>query len=221
MKGMSKGTNRGLSARLRAIEGVLLLTGALCLGWFIGAHAASAREQAQLSRELEQPRPAAVKADPASAEPPVAAAPPRGGVIGRIEVPRLRLSAVAREGADVRTLRRAVGHVPSTALPGRPGNAAFAGHRDTFFRPLKDVRIGDEVLVTTPERRYRYIVRETQVVKPSDVWVLDPTPDPSLTLVTCYPFNYFGAAPRRFIVRATLAQEQPAPESAASSAASQ
>lgn len=200
---------RRTAARLRSIEGTLLLLGALCLGFYGGAHLAAAREQAQLERELERAPvvAAAIPATSADAPPsvPVPVAPPRGHVVGRLEMPRLGLSVVAREGADVRTLRRAVGHVPRTALPGQKGNAAFAGHRDTFFRPLKDVRRGDEVVVTTPEGRYRYVVQEMRVVMPTDVWVLEPTGQASLTLVTCYPFNYFGAAPKRFIVRATLA----------------
>jgi sortase A len=121
---------------------------------------------------------------------------------------------MAREGADTRTLRGAVGHVPSTALPGEQGNTAFAGHRDTFFRKLKDVRTGDAVIVTTGTGRHRYVVRDTRVVAPTDVWVLDPTAEATLTLVTCYPFNYFGSAPQRFIVRAALDPEGERRESA-------
>lgn len=79
---------------------------------------------------------------------------------------------------------------------------AFAGHRDTFFRPLKDIRGGDRIVVTTPEGEFAYVVRETRVVAPTDVSVLDPTPRPTLPLVTCHPFNFVGNAPNRFIVRA-------------------
>jgi sortase A len=105
---------------------------------------------------------------------------------------------------DTRTLRRAVGHIPGTALPGKRGNAGFAAHRDTFFSPLKNVRRGDDVIVTAPEGVYRYAVTTTRVVEPDDVSVLDPTPGTTLTLVTCYPFDYVGSAPQRFIVRAVL-----------------
>jgi sortase A len=108
---------------------------------------------------------------------------------------------------DARTLRSAVGHVPETALPGEPGNAAFAGHRDTFFRKLRHVRKGDRIVVTTPDGVYDYVVRETRVVPPSDVSVLEPTAEQSLTLVTCYPFDYIGSAPERFIVRATAGKK--------------
>jgi sortase A len=128
-------------------------------------------------------------------------------VIGRLEVPRLGLSAIAREGVDSRTLRSAVGHVPDTALPGERGNAAFAAHRDTFFRKLKDVRRGDRVVITTPEGAYEYVVQNTRVVPPTDVSVLEPTDEAALTLVTCYPFDYVGSAPERFIVRAVRADK--------------
>jgi sortase A len=131
-------------------------------------------------------------------------------VIGRLEIPRLGVRATAREGTDAGTLRRAVGHVPDTALPGEPGNAAFAGHRDTFFRSLRHIRVGDEILVRTLEGIHSYTVRETRVVKPRDVWVLDPTPGATLTLVTCHPFSFLGPAPNRFIVRATLSDGPPA-----------
>ena len=105
---------------------------------------------------------------------------------------------------DTRTLRGAVGHIPGTALPGERGNAGFAAHRDTFFRPLQGVRKGDEVIVTTPRGVYRYSVTGTRVVEPENVSVLDPTKETALTLVTCYPFDYIGSAPQRFIVRASL-----------------
>jgi sortase A len=189
---------------LRAIE-VLLLVGAVCaLGWYAAARVAAVRDQAALSRELER---AVANVTPAPSERDAPARPRRpaaGSVVGRLEVPRLKISAVAREGADARTLRRAVGHVPSTAWPGQRGNAAFAGHRDSFFRNLRDIRTGDRIVVTTTDGRHEYVVRETRIVKPTEVSVLDPTPEPTLTLVTCYPFSYIGAAPERFIVRAAL-----------------
>ena len=124
------------------------------------------------------------------------------GVIGRIEVPRLRLTAMVREGIDSKTLRRAVGHIPSTALPGMPGNVGMAGHRDTFFRKLRDIKKEDRITVETLHGSYAYVVDSIQIVPPSDVSVLKAAGGPTLTLVTCYPFNYVGSAPSRFIVRA-------------------
>ena len=93
-----------------------------------------------------------------------------------------------------------------SALPGEEGNAAFAGHRDTFFRGLRNVRGGDRIVVTTPDGIFTYIVRDTRVVRPTDLTALDPTSQPTLTLVTCYPFDYIGLAPKRFIVRATISR---------------
>jgi sortase A len=111
------------------------------------------------------------------------------------------------EGDDHRTLRRAVGHVPGTSLPGRIGNMALTGHRDTFFRPLRNIRPDDIVTLTTLNGEYRYRVRSTQVVSPENVSVLDPDQDNEiLTLITCHPFYFVGAAPDRFIVRAERIQ---------------
>jgi sortase A len=109
------------------------------------------------------------------------------------------------EGDDDATLKVAIGHLPDTPLPWHEGNSALAGHRDTFFRPLQHIRVGDELRVSTVRGDFRYQVRETKVVGPNDLWVLDPTDRPTLTLITCYPFSYVGKAPRRFIVRAERA----------------
>jgi sortase A len=196
---------------LRYLE-LLLFAGAMAaFGWAAASYLGAAREQANWASELErlteQPR-VAVAAP--QRDPSRRATPARGSLIGRLEIPRLSVSVITREGVDARVLRSAVGHVPATALPGQPGNAAFAGHRDTFFRKLREIREGDRVVVTTPEARHEYVVRETRIVKPTDVSVLDRTPDAVLTLVTCYPFSYIGPAPQRFIVRAALAKDRPA-----------
>ena len=138
--------------------------------------------------------------DRAASEGPPAAA--IDGLIGRMEIPRLGLSAVVFEGVGRTTLRRAVGHIPGTALPGEAGNVGLSGHRDTFFRPLKDLRIKDEIQFSTLKGDFRYQVESLRVVAPSDVSVLVPSHENVLTLVTCYPFFYIGAAPKRFVVRA-------------------
>lgn len=122
--------------------------------------------------------------------------------LGRIEIPRLRIAAIVAEGSDAKTLRRAVGHIPSTALPGKPGNCALAGHRDSFFRGLGAVLVGDVITLVTPSGTYAYQVEWTEVVEPRRVDVIAPTPERSLTLVTCYPFAFVGHAPKRFVVRA-------------------
>jgi sortase A len=126
------------------------------------------------------------------------------GLIGRLEIPRLGLSAILIEGDDQKTLRRAIGHIPGTPLPGQPGNVALTGHRDTFFRPLRNIRADDIIVVTTVQGEYRYRVVSTKIVSPDNVAVLNPSAGQILTLVTCYPFYFVGAAPERFIVRAEV-----------------
>jgi sortase A len=124
------------------------------------------------------------------------------GVIGLLDIPRLGLSVMVIEGVATKTLRRAAGHIPGTALPGQPGNAGISSHRDTFFRPLRNIRRNDVITISTPLTEYRYRVVSTKIVKPSDVAVLDSAGEEVLTLVTCYPFYFIGSAPDRFIVKA-------------------
>jgi sortase A len=135
-------------------------------------------------------------------------APPATGTpLADLSIPRIHLSAVVLHGSDAHTLRVGAGHIENTAFPGEPGNVAIAGHRDSFFRPLQHVRVGDDVILDTPRERLRYRVSSIRVVQPSEISVLKPTVDATLTLVTCYPFWMFGHAPDRFIVRATRVAE--------------
>jgi sortase A len=122
-----------------------------------------------------------------------------------LRIPRLRLEVAVLPGTDDRTLDRGVGHIDGTAMPGADGNAGMAGHRDGFFRGLKDIAKGDLIELETAEGKDIYRVERTWVVDPDTVSVLDPTPTRALTLVTCYPFYFVGPAPQRFIVRAVLA----------------
>jgi sortase A len=131
---------------------------------------------------------------------PRAAAPE--GLIGRIEIQRLGMSVAVAEGTDDPTLRRAVGHIVGTALPGQLGNIGIAAHRDTFFRPLRNIRRDDIIMLTTLGGEYRYRVVSTKVVNPTDLAVLNSDGNEILTLVTCYPFYFVGSAPHRFVVRA-------------------
>jgi LPXTG-site transpeptidase (sortase) family protein len=131
-------------------------------------------------------------------------APPRGAWVARIHAPTVKLSATVLEGTDDATLNRAAGHIEDTPLPGQPGNAGIAGHRDRHFRPLRNVHAGDPIDVTTRAGVFHYRVSRTLIVGPEDVQVLDATPRPTLTLVTCYPFDFIGHAPKRFIVQAEL-----------------
>jgi sortase A len=124
--------------------------------------------------------------------------------LGRIEIPRVGVSAIVEEGEADSTLAESVGHVPGTALPGRSGNVALAAHRDTYFRDLEDIQNGDEIYFTTASAVIKYRVSDISVVEPGDVSVLAPSTDARLTLITCYPFRYVGPAPKRFVVTATL-----------------
>jgi sortase A len=133
-----------------------------------------------------------------------------GRPMARLDIPVLDLSVIVLEGTDTWTLDRAVGHIRGTALPGINGNIGIAGHRDGFFRGLKDVTEGSEVFLTTPAASYRYRVRGVEIVAPDENSVLDDSARPMLTLVTCYPFYYVGDAPKRFVVKAQL-EEGPTP----------
>jgi sortase A len=197
--------------RLLAIG--LLLTGLTFLGawtweqldmrWFQTtqnlrlAELQEARSRSSVSPSTSSGRTAKGKPGAIAADPPVT-----GDLIGKIEIGRVGLSAIIAEGTDSRTLRRAVGHVPSTPLPGDVGNVVLAGHRDSFFRALRTVEEGDEIEVTTPGATLRYAVTAIEVVGAEDTDVLWPTKEKSLTLITCYPFHYIGPAPDRYVVRA-------------------
>jgi len=182
--------------------GVLLL--GYCAFVLVDAWVFQRRESRELDRLLRDRQVASQGAPQPeiSTAPKTAPAVAIDGLIGRLEIPRLLLSAVVAEGIDRTTLRRGVGHIPGTALPGHPGNVGLAGHRDTFFRPLKDLKINDEVEFSTLAGNFKYEVESVRVVDPDNVGVLAPSGHNVLTLVTCYPFYYVGPAPKRWIVRA-------------------
>ncbi len=132
-----------------------------------------------------------------------------GEVIGEIEVPRLGLSDMVVQGDSAASLRHAVGHVAKSALPGEWGNVALAGHRDTYFRPLRAIQVGDEIRFKTIEHVFDYVVESVEVVSPAGIRVLEATGGHELTLITCFPFYYVGPAPKRFIVRARQTEVVP------------
>jgi sortase A len=221
---------RRLRRKFQVAEFVLLLAGFIAVGWFAYSYLDSAVYQSYETYRLDAairgetpsiggylrsltgsraerpPQPEQAKPsrepDELSEQRARRAAIENGSVIGRIEVPRIKVSAVIREGTDNKTLKRAAGHVPYTALPGERGNVGIAAHRDSFFRNLRGVREGDKITLKTAWGTYEYVVDSLKIVRPENVEVLDPTPNPSITLVTCYPFNYVGSAPKRYIVRA-------------------
>lgn len=119
-----------------------------------------------------------------------------------LRIPRIHLEVPVLIGTDEITLNRAVGHIEATALPGESGNVGIAGHRDGFFRGLKDIARGDTIELETLDGTARYVVDKIVIVDPQSIDVLEPTAEDSLTLVTCYPFYFVGSAPQRYIVRA-------------------
>ena len=156
---------------------------------------------------VSAPPRAASQRDQARAPAPLAGEEP----IGRLTAPRLGLSAVVAEGVASHTLRRAVGHVPGTALPWEDGNVGLAAHRDTFFYRLRDVQVGDTLKLVTPRGRFEYVVRSLDIVTPERGDLLERGGSPRLTLVTCYPFSVVGPAPSRFVVTAERVEAPPAP----------
>ena len=184
---------RSLRAVLLWTQRALLAGGILMLGYcgfvLLDTWIFQARESAALERFVPS-------------ETPLPAASPVDGLIGRMQVERLGVSVVVMEGTSNKTLRRAVGHIAGTALPGRSGNIGIAGHRDTFFRPLRNIQSNDVITLTTQSGEYRYRVVSTKIVHPDNVAVLNSDGNEILTLVTCYPFYFLGSAPQRFIVRA-------------------
>jgi len=195
---------RRTSRARRWLERLLVLIGVVCLGYFLYVYVEAQLYQSFEEQQLDAILRSEIPADSAAAA-PRRRAPAPGSTIGRIEIPRLGVSSVIRAGSDARTLRLAVGYIPGTALPGEKGNVGLAGHRDTFFRKLRNINPDDEIRVTTKDGVFRYYVQRTNIVQPKDVWVLSATSYPALTLVTCYPFWYVGSAPQRFVVRAALA----------------
>lgn len=212
---------------LRRVEMTLWVLGISLVGFALGATLNRWHYQAQQERALFQegpsvsavaqqhvlavvPQPAgsAEVDEPARIEPVAALQPverkrPDPTAFGRIEIPRLGVAAIVREGADEGTLSRAVGLVPGSARPGESGNMVLAGHRDTFFRPLRKLKLNDRIRLVAPSHIYEYRVESLRVVTPEETSVLDSRGVEELTLVTCYPFRFLGPAPDRFIVSAT------------------
>ncbi len=186
---------------------ILALVGVVLLG-YVGETLVEARVREFLGgRRLER-----AWATPQRVAPLEAAAPrpALGDLLGRLEIPRLGISALVAEGTDDGTLRTAIGHLPQTPLPGERGNVALAAHRDTHFRALRKIEVGDRIRIHSWEGETEYEVTATHVVAPQDVSVLTPTPGHNLTLITCYPFGYIGPAPQRFVVQARQIAGDPA-----------
>jgi|SRR5215471_7791779 len=199
MRSLTQSRTDGFSW-LRAFERALLLTAAITLGWYGWRSYDISRQQAKATAEIDR---VLESADTSSGREIVAGPPPPpGGLIGRLNIPRLHLSAPVKAGDDETVLDFSVAYLRDTPLPWASGNSAFAAHRDRLFRPLQDIREGDDIELATTHGDLHYRVLRTLIVEPQDVWVLDPIPKVSLTLITCYPFYFVGRAPHRFIVQA-------------------
>jgi sortase A len=183
-------------------QAFFLVTGLLALGYVGYIYAARYLHQVYQGRNFERAFAHSPELTPPSVVVLSKIEPAIGSLIGKLLIPRLGITAVVDEGVDGKTLALSVGHIPSTALPGQPGNVGIAGHRDTFFRPLRNIQRNDIITLTTLHGEYRYRVISTRVVGPYDIAVLDSDGNEILTLVTCYPFYFVGSAPDRFIVRA-------------------
>lgn len=177
----------------RQVVLALLLVGGLSAAWVgYGSFRAAAYRETHIERFRDDSPPVAVSDDGIGAD----------GVIGVLEIPRLGVREVVRSGDDDETLDIAIGHLADTPFPWARGNSVLAAHRDTHFRELRHIQAGDVVRLRTPKGVFEYIVHDRMIVNPEDVWVMAPSDDRRLTLVTCYPFSYIGPAPQRFIVQA-------------------
>jgi sortase A len=183
------------------VEFCLWALGCLALGYCAFLWGRAQYDQAEGNWALEH----ALPGDPMRVAGPSKRPPDRaeGSLVGRIDIPRLDLSAVVFEGTTDDTLARGVGHLRGSAGPGERGNLVLAGHRDTFFRELRNIREGEEVNIKGPQGEFEYKVESTTIVNPDQTEVLEPGNGDTLTLITCYPFRYIGNAPQRFIVRAS------------------
>ena len=190
---------------LRWLERVLLATG-LALSIWCGAVLLDAHFVAKM------PVPDPPKAEAVPTEGIVVTlprvAPATGSWVARLDAPSVHLSATVLEGSDDGTLGRGAGHIEDTPFPGQPGNVGIAGHRDTTFRAVRNLQVGDPLELTTGDSIYRYSITKAFIVEPEDVYVLDPGDRPMLTLVTCYPFTFIGHAPHRYILQAVLVDQE-------------
>lgn len=196
---------RGPRFLLRA-QRLLVVAGTGALAWcaVLAADAVRGQRLARLALEaVELKGPAPLPAVEATAD----ATPPTlpvqtGSPVGILSIPRLGMSVAVLHGSDQKTLRHGPGHLENTAFPGQLGNAVIAGHRDSFFWPLRNIQLEDDIFVDTPNGTFHYRVASVRVVEPRDVSVLASTDEAVLTLITCYPFWVVGNAPDRLIVRA-------------------
>ncbi|ADU28933.1 sortase family protein [Evansella cellulosilytica DSM 2522] len=134
--------------------------------------------------------------------------PEIGDEIGLLSIPKINASLPIFHGTDEDELERGVGHYAGSVLPGEQDNSVLAGHRDTVFRKLGEVGVDDLLIVTTAAGQFTYKVQRVRIVDSDDRTVIVPRPRATLTVSTCYPFQYIGNAPERYILEATLIQSE-------------
>jgi len=195
---------RRLRLVLRLIQRVTMTAGLCLLSWplFVSAESLWAQWAAERELALAMAVPRETIVPPKSGVRHSPAAPRRGTALARFEIPRLNLSYVLLEGTDHQTLDKSIGQVVESGLPGETGNIGIAGHRNTHFRKLEWIRRGDEIVLTSPKGKFRYNVEWARLFEQGDIEVLDKSHGPAVTLITCFPFEYIGAAPLRYIIRA-------------------
>lgn len=182
----------------RTLSLVLVIVGLVLLGYVATQYWGMYRSQKTLEAQWEQ--------QAASASTPGAPKLTAEDMLTRVVIPKINLDAIVVEGASRKKLSEGPGHVKDTATPGEPGNAVITAHRDTFFRHIYELNKGDEILVRRNGQVFKYQVTGKKIVMPQDVAVLKQTPDPQLTLITCYPTYYIGPAPKRLVVFSRLVE---------------
>ncbi|PYX09154.1 MAG: hypothetical protein DMG88_07605 [Acidobacteria bacterium] len=186
--------------RSRAVKqyfGALLITlGVLLSAYVVGTYTWMYHEQRALLNQWQS-----------TANPGNLTVSAEGSALTRIQIPKIKLDAVITEGVSHRALTLGPGHLQYSAIPGDVGNSVIAGHRDTFFRHISELKTGDDIYVERRGRQFHYVVTGKRVVQPSDLSVLDSSSEARLTLITCYPVYYIGPAPERLVIVATLAKQ--------------
>jgi sortase A len=200
-----------MSSLLKFLERAFLIAGVgmIALASIIHIDAKAHRQSAlnefeRIRDQVEPPDDMADWSDKRKAEYLESIQKDAGSTLAVLRIPSRDIEVPVLDSTSDLALNRGAGHVEGTALPGTVGNIAVAAHRDGFFRGLKDIQIGDEIELTTLDGQQTFVVSKLDIVDPYQVSVLDPTDEPVLTLITCYPFYFVGSAPERFIVRATL-----------------
>lgn len=200
---------------IRRAEFVFWITGFACLGVYLVAQAQSDQAQTDAIAQIEQQglvsqtqlpdmthwskkRIESYDSSDANAQSP----------LGVLSIPAVDVRVAVFNGTSDRLLDLGAGRIPGTAPTAGDGNLAIAAHRDGFFRGLKDIEVGDELSFTSKQETHTFTVTELSVVDPTDVSVLESTVNPTITLITCYPFYFVGSAPQRFIVRAELSADK-------------